>query len=286
MTQRVRVTSNEVFSIVSGAQQPAGSGKGEGKPGRPPVLPTLDDHEPWDKGVPRRLVREIGKNAVRSAKAEAKSRGMGDLPGHLLVAIDDFLKSKVNWKRLLKSWVGSQIRISWKRTRKRPSRRFQFDFPGRKPVRSARVWVAVDNSGSVSQHELRQFFGELVDLLDVVKVVIVVWDTDIRQVFEVKNRRHLMEIAKGIGGGGGTLVSNVFHALTHKGEAIEGIQGSRHLRQNPEGIIVLTDGGIGDYPPESIARGIPTLWAITEEGFLGYPNFGRSIHIDIDPEQP
>lgn len=284
MPRRIQVTSRDVFTRTKGAPgQPSEPKEGEGgDPGRPPVPSTMDDHEPWDHGVPRRLVREMGKNAVRGAKAEAKQRGIGNMPGYLEVLVEDFLKAKVNWKRKLKGWVGSQIRIDFRRTRKKPSRRFSFDFPGRKPVRSARVWVAVDNSGSVTQEELRQFFGELAELLGVVKVVLIIWDTEIRQVFEVKSKRHLMQLAKAIGGGGGTIVDNVFLALRHKGEAIEGIEGSRHLKQNPEGIIVLTDGGIFSWPDPGANLGIPTLWAITRTEYLTQPKFGVPVHIEVE----
>ena len=288
---RIKVTSRDVFQ--KGKKEPGSPGGPgeESKPGdRPPVPSTLDDHDPMKDGAPpRRIVKEVSKNAVRAGLKEARSRGMGTLPGNLLRVVEDFLKAKVNWRRALKSWFGDQIKVSYTRTRKRPARRFAHDpklayfFPGKKPRRSARVWVAIDNSGSVSTNELRQFFGEIAKVSERVEIILIIWDTSIRQVFKIKSKRQLMEIAKGIGGGGGTMIQVVFDALRQKGDAIAGIPGSKHLKRNPEGIIIFTDGEVL-WPEPGSSKGIPTMWAITREEYVGKlagPKYGRPVYVEV-----
>jgi len=59
------------------------------------------------------------------------------------------LNPKICWKKELRRFIGDRIKVTTQFSRKRPNRRFRYDFPGRKPKRNALLLVAVDTSGNL-----------------------------------------------------------------------------------------------------------------------------------------
>ena len=68
---------------------------------------------------------------------------------------------KVHWRNLLKKFLTGQGRINKRKSYKRQSRRFD-DLPGNKRSIGVRALVAVDESGSVSNEDVRAFHQELI----------------------------------------------------------------------------------------------------------------------------
>jgi len=67
---------------------------------------------------------------------------------------------KVHWRTLLKQFLSGQGRVTRRKSYKRQSRRFD-DLPGSKRSIGVRALVAVDESGSVSNEDVRAFHQEL-----------------------------------------------------------------------------------------------------------------------------
>lgn len=68
---------------------------------------------------------------------------------------------KVNWRNVLKRFLTGQGRIQTRRSYKRVSRRYE-DLPGKKRTVGLRALVAVDESGSISNEDVKAFHEELV----------------------------------------------------------------------------------------------------------------------------
>lgn len=236
-----------------------------------------DDHSHWNPPTP--IETETGKEFANNFRKKAEKRGVwGSLPGNITRSLEQLLKPVVRWQKLLRRFVGEAIRIDIESTRMRPHRRLGWDYPGRKIVRSGVVWVAVDNSGSISNLEAARFFGEMSAFVDLCDLVLVVWDTAITGAARMRSRGDLIRAAKNLGGGGGTEVACVFEALAGRRPNLPPAALSA-LRKRPNALVVLTDGHL-DFPGPEV-RHPPTLWAITDETMVPGPKFGISFHLPV-----
>ena len=93
-----------------------GSGQTQGQ--------TLDDHSMWEKIKENdQMTKEVIKRAVKEAYQNAKKL-RGYIPSHLEEAINELLKPPtVNWRQLLKQYIGASIKTGFKSSWKRPPRR-------------------------------------------------------------------------------------------------------------------------------------------------------------------
>ncbi len=272
-----------------GQGQP-GQGQGPGQPRKGPsgpspapgtvqvivVPPQIDNHN-WQKPAP---VTKFSQSAwLQSFRQKAREYDAGGKGlGTLLRSIDDFLRPSVSWRPYLRRFIGDQINIGRDSTRKRPSRRLGWDAPGSKTVRSGKVIVAIDASGSISVVECMQFFGEIGSFIGQLEIVIVVWDDGIQLVQKAKSRSDLARIAGGLIGGGGTNVLPVFEAILNPSKLSNPTM--RSLIANPRGLIVLTDGHLAW--PDKQWDILPTLWGITVEENLDKPQFGIPLYVRIE----
>lgn len=270
---------------------------GPGEPGEPgelggdkqkrrKVVPAPgDDHELWDDGPPGRLQREAIKRFAEGGRARAKRDGSwGTTPGDMVRDIENLLKPPgIDWRREFRKLVGQHVKIGHTLTRKRPNRRWGFDFPGRKVVRSSRILVAVDNSGSMTHPELEQIGAEIIEMIKQgVEVVLLVWDTEVvNPVYLIKKPWEVQEIFSKLGGGGGTNVGVVFQALANPHATLLP-QSAKIMSKRPELIAVFTDGDLPSWPPIQAALGIPTIWGITRSSNLDKPKFGIVLYVDTE----
>jgi hypothetical protein len=244
----------------------------------------VDDHGSW-RPIPGRLQREAMRRWAKKAVDRMKKANVyGTLPADLVTILEQIMKEPgVSWRQLLRQWVGGRIRKSTEHTRKRPSRRHGWDTAGKKVLRGAHIWVAVDNSGSVTPQEAEQFAAEFIDILKGGNEgILIVWDTAIVQVKRIRNGTDLQEAFRDLGGGGGsTGVPLVFEALRRPYDLDDNAR--RLLTKKPTGIIVFTDGDIrwpsmAQQPPMSI----PVLWGITRQRNIGSQPFGEALYIDVE----
>ena len=134
--------------------------------------------------------------------------------------------------------------------------------------RVGRLVIAIDTSGSIGNHELAEFLGEVKGIAEEVKpsaVDLIYWDSAVAS-HEEYDEMTVSNIVSSTQpkGGGGTSPSCVSAYLKEK-------------KIEPECIIILTDGYVGDdWGSEWTA---PTLWCIVngEDGLVA-PN-GKTIHI-------
>lgn len=169
----------------SGGGEPGESSEGSGG-GEPQ---TLDDHSAWEEGpgdmdaeeaAAREIAEEKMRQAVKEAYEEAASgRGMGSVCSEAKKLLADAIKTKVNWKNVLRSFVSTSVRADRKHTIRRINKRYPMIHAGSKTKREAKIAVCIDQSGSVDDTMLVKFYAELNKLCDLVSFDIIPFDTKV-----------------------------------------------------------------------------------------------------------
>jgi predicted metal-dependent peptidase len=159
-----------------------GEGDGEGEPG------SFDDHSGWDDAAQspeqqaaNQMAKERLKQAMKAAAQEASqsAKGWGSMSGEVKQEILKRLETKVDWKKVLRYFIKTSQRSSKTSTVRRINKRYAYIHPGKKVKRQAKIAIAIDQSGSVSDDMLENFFGELNKLAKLAEFTVVPFDTQV-----------------------------------------------------------------------------------------------------------
>ena len=217
----------------------------------------LDRHDVWAGiGDPDRMQDSWNHRIREAARACA---GAGMTPGIRRLVEQLEKRSRVNWRQLLHDFIRYD---DYDYSYRPPDRRFSdedFFFPafnvdtdrGETPD----LWVCVDTSASVSDEELSEVMGEILDAMNQTNLSgsVSFFDTEITQPQPFTTREELLNIRPE--GGGGTSFHVIFEYLRE------------HLsHEPPRAILIFTDGWVLTWPEEEDALGIPVLWLISEGG--------------------
>jgi len=165
-----------------GEQQP-GQGEG-GQPG------SFDDHSGWDDAnaspeqqAANQMAKERLKQAMKQAAQEASQspNGWGSVSGDIKKEIIKRLETKVDWRKVLRYFIKTSQRANKTSTIKRINRRYAYVHPGKKVKRQAKIAIAIDQSGSVSDHMLEAFFSELNALAKLATFTVIPFDTEVNE---------------------------------------------------------------------------------------------------------
>lgn len=145
----------------------------------------FDSHDGWGEGnaeLPqdiKDLARERLKEALRDGVKEVQksSNGWGNIPSNIQKEIMRFVNGTVDWKAVLRMFVGQAQRSSKQNTVKRINRRYPYIHPGKKVNHTAHIAVSIDQSGSVSDELLSLFYAELDNLAKLASFTIIPFDT-------------------------------------------------------------------------------------------------------------
>ena len=89
------------------------------------------------------------------------------------------LETKVDWKKVLRYFIKTSQRASRRSSVKRINKRYAYIHPGKKTLRQAKIAIAIDQSGSVSDEMLASFFGELNKLAKLAEFTVVPFATEV-----------------------------------------------------------------------------------------------------------
>ena len=157
-----------------------GSGKGKGMPKQ------FDSHEGWGEvdqqtaDIAKERLKDFTKKAAEDC---AKGNGWGSVSSRVRKEILAKLKSTINWRKVLKFFIGQAQRADRSNSIKRINRRFPYIHAGKKTNRIANIAVSIDQSGSVDDNMLAKFFAELNKLAEFATFTVVPFDD---RVFEDK----------------------------------------------------------------------------------------------------
>jgi predicted metal-dependent peptidase len=158
----------------NGDSEGSGDGSGDGQ---------LDDHSGWGEGggTTDNIAEERLKDMVKKAAHEAAKKGWGSVSAGMKERIMESITTKVDWKKVLRSFVKASQKAARRSTVKRINRRFPYIHAGKRSDRVARVAISIDQSGSVSNEMLAAFFSELEALAKYAEFVVVPFDTAVNE---------------------------------------------------------------------------------------------------------
>ena len=167
-----------------GQGQPQGGEKGTGGDSNGSGgVSTLDDHSGW--GASDEQAKELNdianerlKDIVKQASEEAAANSnWGSVSSSVRKSIIESLKTKVDWRKVLRFFVKSSQKANKSNTIRRINRRYPYIHAGRKSNRVANIAVSIDQSGSVDDKMLGMFFAELNKLSEIASFTVIPFDT-------------------------------------------------------------------------------------------------------------
>ena len=156
-----------------------GEGQGNGNP--LDGMDSFDDHSGWDdvdeqtKQIAEERVKEFIKDAVE--EANSSSRGWGSVPADCRKEIIASISTKVDWRKVLRYFVKQSQKANKRSTVRKINKRYPYQHPGKKATRQAKIAIAIDQSGSVSDQMLADFFAELNSLAKLAEFTVIPFDT-------------------------------------------------------------------------------------------------------------
>lgn len=174
--------------------QQDGNGKGEPQQGQGAGGPSdpngqMDNHGDWgdndgDNSAANDIAGERLKDMMEKAANEcSKNNSWGSVSSQVREDIMKRLKTKVDWKKVLRYFIGRAQRSDRTNTIRKINKRFPYIHAGRKTNYSAHIAVAIDQSGSVGDEMLNEFFNELNKLATLATFTVIPFDD---RVFESK----------------------------------------------------------------------------------------------------
>ena len=157
-------------------------GDGEPQPGN------FDSHEGWSEDgdspaqeAANQMAKERLKQAMKEAAKEASQnpKGWGTMSAGVKEEIIKRLETKVDWRKVMRYFIKTSQRASRRSSVKRINRRYAYIHPGKKVQRQAKIAIAIDQSGSVSDDMLASFFGELNKLAKLAEFTVIPFDTEV-----------------------------------------------------------------------------------------------------------
>lgn len=117
---------------------------------------------------------ELAREAIREIVASAQ-KTCGTIPGELQSFITALQERQVNWRRVLMRFLLGRGRMVAQPTYTRESRRFE-GYPGKRKRIGLEALAAIDTSGSITDDDLSQILGELLQIKKISGTKIhVVW---------------------------------------------------------------------------------------------------------------
>ena len=234
-------------ALENASGQPGdGDGDGEG-----PSMPgSLDDHEGWDEMSEEE--REVAKGKVKAALSKAvdecdKTGQWGSVSSELRKDIRAMVSKQIDWRKLLRNWVGMTRRANRSTSWQRLNKRLPGTVKGPRRGYTCSIATYVDQSGSVGDKELELLFGELNNLASRRQIDLFNFDTEVDEKSKVTLKRGRTTLPKRTRCGGTDFSAPMKHIDNNK--------------SSYDGMIILTDGEAGDPGPP--LRGVRRCWVIT-----------------------
>lgn len=231
----------------------------------------LDDHDGWGE-IPDELreyiesrVKAIVEKAVHHA--DAQSNGWGSIPAHIQAEIRRSVSGVVNWRAVLKQFVGNLVRGERTTSIKRINRKYPYIHPGVKRGYTARLLIAMDQSGSVDDGQLTAFFTELAVLTRRVTVDILPFDcsADEKDIYEWRKGTSPKCERTRSGGTNFDAPTNIVNDAKNRGKW--------------DGLLIMTDGECSAPGASRVKRG----WVLSKGHKLLFDTNELQITVDETP---
>jgi len=236
-------------------------------------LDSMDDHSGWEQ-IPEEL-REKVKGQISSIvekavkQADSQANGWGHIPANLREEIRKSVNRTVDWRNVLRQFIGSLERGNSTTSMKRINRRYPYIHPGKKRGYTAKLLVAIDQSGSVSNEMLSLFFGELAALTKRVSITILPFDYTVADKDMVEWKKGSNPDIKRVRAGGTDFEAPTRFANDPKN------------RGRWDGMLILTDGECSKPSASRIKR----AWVLGTGCKLSFHTDDITISLDPNPQK-
>ncbi len=155
-----------------------GGGKGEAE-GEDPE--TLDDHSGWGQSgdiadVADQRLRELLEDAVKECKSQ---RSFGSVPSEVSRELVKSIHRTLDPEKVLRYFVKTSRKSNRRSTVRRINKRYPYIHPGKRVNRVANIAISVDQSGSVDDEMLKEFFNLLNKFAKLATFTVVPFDTTV-----------------------------------------------------------------------------------------------------------
>lgn len=216
----------------------------------------------------------VASTAKSIEALEGDSDGFGCVPDFAKRMIEKIKEPTIDWKKVLNNFVQERV---CDYSFSPPDRRFSdtdFFLPdfNEKDFVSKEVLFMVDTSGSVEDDDLAKVYSELQGAIEQFGGKLIgklgFFDADVTPPLPFESVGDLLNIIPY--GGGGTDFTVIFDYIRNN-----------CMNELPACVVIFTDG-IGPYPPETAAMGIPVLWIINN--YDSIPPFGKTTRLVPDSQ--
>ncbi len=228
-------------------------------------------YQDGDYGITQ-LDIENFKMFVDGVLSTAMNQTAGNIPGKYISYLDEIKKTKYDWKSALRQFIATGLSSTMRSSRRRINRRAitkKVIMAGSVQERDVSMVVAIDVSGSICQEQFEASVSHLNKLRESTntKMFILCFDGDINLKIELKKQNYKNVLKTKVGEAysrGGTMFGPIFDA----------VKNDRDL-QNPDVLIIFTDGFNYDKMEVNPLPKIPLLWVYTPDHQK--QTFGRGI---------
>lgn len=184
----------------------------------------------------------------------------GTIPGDIELYINGLLNPQVPWYQILRRFMTRAVKTNY--TWRRPNRRYfpRYHLPTMYSQKLCDIAVAVDISGSVTDHQFHHFVSEVYAILKGHKpdnLKLLQFDTAIKSVDDIRSTRDLKSVQ--FKGRGGTSIEPVIEWATEN---------------KPHLLVIFTDGHFRNSLSDP---GLPVVWIINDNPAYQAP-WGKTIH--------
>jgi predicted metal-dependent peptidase len=124
--------------------------------------------------------KERLRDMLDKASNDANQRGSwGSVSSEIRKEIQKFLNPSIDWRKMLRYFIKSSRKANKRSTIRRLNKRYPRIHSGHKVTRVANIAISIDQSGSVSDTMLAQFFAELNNLSKLATFTVVPFDTEV-----------------------------------------------------------------------------------------------------------
>lgn len=253
-------------------QAPPDSQQGNGNQGQGGNGQGQQNQQPQGLGgIPAPSAQEVedhNKNLLTQATQASQMSGdkAGTVPGSLERTLDEMLKPKLPWNKILAKFLFSLNKndYSWRK----PNRRFISQgivMPSLHSEGVGRIDFAVDTSGSVSESDFNRFISEIgyvFKTFNPKEIGVMQFDSVLQSNDKCCSVQDFLKIK--FSGGGGTRIEPVLEVFKDN---------------DAKALIILTDGYL--YHGEELDPKKPVIWCIYDNPRF-VPTFGTAIHFDKD----
>lgn len=215
---------------------------------------TLDSHGGFGdvpdevKDILKNNAKEMLEAGVKNAQRSAK---WGTIPSEIAATLEAMLKNELDWKAILRMFLGRTRSMDRYSTVKRINKRMPYAFPGVKRTTVANVLCAIDQSGSVGDDDVQRFLAEAFAASKEGQLDVINFDTEMdeKSLQSVKNGQNFKWQRTRCGGTDFDAVRRYVNDPKRRGKY--------------SAVLIMTDG----YAPKMGAVvGTKVMWIITETG--------------------